>query len=102
MRTYTMRCDICGEVTTLPANSEQRPEGWGTFIYRSPSQGDIEKDVCPCCAGALETTETVHDRRMKKLAHDLSEVEPIPVVNEEPAVLITGEEYLTNEGTEGE
>ena len=44
MRTYTMRCDICGEVTTLPAN-EQRPEGWGTFIYRSPTQGDIVTDI---------------------------------------------------------
>lgn len=99
MRTYTMRCDICGEVTTLPANSEQRPEGWGTIIYRSPSQGDIEKDVCPTCAGALETTETVHDRRMNMLAHELK---TIPVANEEPAVL-TGEDYITvSEGTQGE
>lgn len=98
MRTYTMRCDICGEVTTLPANSEQRPEGWGTFIYRSPSQGDVEKDVCPTCAGALERNETVNDRRIKML---ISEVEPIPVVNEEPAVL-TGEDYISNEGTQGE
>lgn len=96
MRTYTMRCDICGEVTTLPAN-EQRPEGWGTFIYRSPSQGDIEKDVCPTCAGALETTETVHDRRMKMLAHDLK----FPVANEEPAVL-TSDDYITNEVTNEE
>lgn len=100
MRTYTMRCDICGEVTTLPAN-EQRPEGWGTFIYRSPSQGDIEKDVCPTCAGALETTETVHDCRMKMLAHDLSKGTPIPVVNEEPAVL-TGDDCISNEGTNEE
>lgn len=98
MRTYTMRCDICGEVTTLPAN-EQRPEGWGTFIYRSPSQGDIEKDVCPTCAGALETTETVHDRRMNMLVHDLK---AIPVVNEESAVL-TSDDYITvSEGTQGE
>lgn len=101
MRTYTMRCDICGEVTTLPANSEQRPEGWGTFIYRSPTQGDIEKDVCPTCAGALERNETVNDRRIKMLAHDLSEAEPFPVVNEEPAVL-TSDDYITNEVTEGE
>ena len=101
MRTYTLRCDICGETTTLPANSEQRPEGWGIFIYRSPSQGDIEKDVCPSCAQALETTETVHDRRMKMLAHDLSEVKPMPVVNEEPAVL-TGDDYISNEGTNEE
>lgn len=99
MRTYTMRCDICGEVTTLPANSEQRPEGWGTFIYRSPSQGDIEKDVCPCCAQALERNETVYERR---IINAIQEGTPIPAVNEEPAVLITGEEYLTNEGTEGE
>lgn len=97
MRTYTMRCDICGEVTTLPAN-EQRPEGWGTFIYRSPSQGDIEKDVCPSCAGALERNETVNDRRIKML---ISEVEPFPVVNEEPAVL-TGDDYISNEGTNEE
>lgn len=97
MRTYTMRCDICGEVTTLPAN-EQRPEGWGTFIYRSPSQGDIEKDVCPTCAGALESNETVNDRRIKML---ISEVKPIPVVNEEPAVL-TGEDCISNEGTNEE
>lgn len=99
MRTYTMRCDICGETTTLPANSEQRPEGWGTFIYRSPSQGDIEKDVCPCCAEALERNETVYERR---IISAIQEGTPLPVVNEEPAVLITGEEYLTNEGTEGE
>ena len=97
MRTYTMRCDICGEVTTLPAN-EQRPEGWGTFIYRSPSQGDIEKDVCPTCAGALERNETVNDYRIKKY---MDEVKPIPVVNEEPAVL-TGDDYISNEGTNEE
>lgn len=98
MRTYTMRCDICGETTTLSVNSEQRPEGWGTFIYRSPTQGDIEKDVCPTCAGALERNETVNDRRIKML---ISEVKPIPVVNEEPAVL-TSDDYITNEVTEGE
>lgn len=93
-----MRCDICGETTTLPANSEQRPEGWGTFIYRSPSQGDIEKDVCPCCAQALERNETIYDRRIKAF---MDEVTPLPVVNEEPAVL-TGDDYISNEGTEGE
>lgn len=81
-----MRCDICGEVTTLPAN-EQRPEGWGTFIYRSPTQGDIEKDVCPTCAGALERNETVNDRRIKM---PMDEVTPLPVV------------YPTNEGTNEE
>ena len=97
MRTYTMRCDICGEVTTLPAN-EQRPEGWGTFIYRSPSQGDIEKDVCPTCAGALETTETIFGRKIKKY---MDEVTPLPVVNEEPAVL-TGEDCISNEVTNEE
>lgn len=99
MRTYTMRCDICGETTTLPANSEQRPEGWGTFIYRSPSQGDIEKDVCPCCAEALERNETVYERR---IINAIQEGTPLPVVNEEPAVL-TGEDYITvSEGTQGE
>lgn len=99
MRTYTMRCDICGETTTLPANSEQRPEGWGTIIYRSPSQGDIEKDVCPCCAQALERNETVHDRRIKMF---MDEATPLLAVNEEPAVL-TGEDYITvSEGTQGE
>lgn len=99
MRTYTMRCDICGEVTTLPANSEQRPEGWGTFIYRSPSQGDIEKDVCPCCAQALERNETVYEHR---IINAIQEGTPLPVVNEEPAVL-TGEDYITvSEGTQGE
>ena len=87
MRTDTMRCDICGEVTTLPANSEQRPEGWGTFIYRSPTQGDIEKDVCPCCAQALERNEIINDRRIKMF---MDEVTPLPVV------------YPTNEGTNEE
>lgn len=92
MRTYTMRCDICGETTTLPANSEQRPEGWGTIIYRSPSQGDIEKDVCPCCAQALERNETVYDRDRK-----ITFIDDIPRVDEEPAVL-TEEDCITNEG----
>lgn len=93
MRTYTMRCDICGETTTLPANSEQRPEGWGTFIYRSPSQGDIEKDVCPICAQALERNETVYDRDRK-----ITFIDDIPRVDEEPAVM-TGEDYISSEGT---
>ena len=99
MRTYTMRCDICGEVTTLPANSEQRPEGWGTIIYRSPSQGDIEKDVCPTCAGALERNKTVYDRSRINML--ISEGTPLPAVNEEPAVL-TGDDYISNEGTNEE
>ena len=92
MRTYTMRCDICGEVTTLPAISEQRPEGWGTIIYRSPTQGDIEKDVCPCCAEALERNETVYDRD-----RNITFIDDIPRVDEEPAVL-TEEDCITNEG----
>ena len=96
-----MRCDICGETTTLPANSEQRPEGWGTFIYRSPSQGDIEKDVCPCCAQALERNETIYESRMNRIIDDISEGTPLPAVKEEPAVL-TSDAYITNEGTEGE
>lgn len=77
MRTYTIKCDICGEVSTLPDNSGQRPEGWGTIIYRSPAQGDIEKDTCPLCAKALERNEPLfgrtHVRECKTSVYSMTE-----------------------------
>lgn len=79
---YAYRCDICGELVTLPidrADPQTLPDGWGSFTMHYPGDGPSSqrKHACPACTGALRSDESVNIYRIRK---SLADQAPAPVI----------------------
>ena len=117
---YAFRCDICGESVYAPADvaPENIPGEWATLTIKHPNEPErtYKGHVCPNCAKAIESGESLDIYRMRVAVArgepvivdlpdggfaDKSELvpvdlpeEPFPEVSEEEAV------HITTEGTQ--
>ena len=78
---YAFRCDICGATifaTSEPA-PENIPEGWATLTIKHPNEPErtYKGHVCPECAQAIESGESLDHYRLAKW-----ERTPVPVTDE--------------------
>ena len=72
---YAYRCDICGELVTLPidrADPQTPPDGWGslTMHYPGPGPSHQRKHTCPTCTAALRSDEAVNIYRIRTAMRD--------------------------------
>ena len=114
---YSFRCDICGTCIGAPIDRppEAIPDDWATLTIKHPNEPErtYKGHVCPHCAKAIESGESLDIYRMRVAVArgepvivdlpdggfaDKSELvpvdlpeEPFPEVSEEEAVHITPE-----------
>ena len=66
---YAFRCDICGESVYAPADvvPENIPGEWATLTIKHPNEPErtYKGHVCPNCAKAVESGESLDIYRMR-------------------------------------